>query len=230
VDQKHYDALVDKVYAHAGGSVFTGLIEEVGTVTQVQGERITIAGYKILAGIVLGDSIAVDGVCLTVVQFGDTQFTAQVSTETLARSTLGECQPGSRVNLERSLQVGGKVGGHFVTGHVDGIGRVITQLSQGAFREITFWAPPTVATYLAPKGSITVNGVSLTVASCQNNQFTVAAIPYSLENTNLLPLTPGSPVNLEGDILAKYVERMLHKAATKDDEIDLDFMVAHGYG
>jgi riboflavin synthase len=122
------------------------------------------------------------------------------------------------------------VGGHFVTGHVDGVGGVVAQVNQGPFWEITFWAPPHVVKYLAPKGSIAVNGVSLTVARTEENRFTVAAIPYSLDNTNLLMLTPGTLVNVEGDILAKYVERMLHKVTTIEPEVDFEFLVSHGYG
>jgi len=206
--------------------VFTGLIEEVGRVEAVQGERLVLRARKVLEDIALGDSISVDGVCLTVVQFQAGQFSAQVSDETLDRTNLGRRTNGSPVNLERSLRVGGKVGGHFVTGHIDGTGRLEARVRQGEFWEMTFWAPPACRRYLAPKGSISVNGASLTVARCTEEYFTVAVIPYSLEQTNLQTLAPGEAVNLEGDVLAKYVARLMGQQVAN---VDLDFLTEHGY-
>jgi len=208
--------------------MFTGLIEEIGTLVQLQGEKLTLRCHKILEGMELGDSIAVDGVCLTVVQFDTTSFTAQVSDETFQRSSLGQRRSGSAVNLERSLKVGGKVGGHFVTGHIDGLGELRQRLIQGPFWELTFAAAPGVAKYIAAKGSIAVNGVSLTVARCEAEEFTVAVVPYSLEQTNLQYIDIGETVNLEGDILAKYVEKMLYPSTAMG--IDADFLTEHGYG
>ncbi len=208
--------------------MFTGLIEEVGYIAAQQGEQLTVRCQAVLAEIALGDSMAVDGVCLTVVQFQAVAFTAQVSDETLRRSHLGSRTPGSMVNLERSLRAGGKIGGHFVSGHSDGVGKLEVRRQVGPFWEMTFSAPTTCQAYLAPKGSIAVNGVSLTIASCTETTFTVAVIPYSLEQTNLIALQTGETVNLEGDILAKYVERLLHKKPATS-AMDLAFLSENGY-
>jgi len=206
--------------------VFTGLIEEVGRLGAIQGERLVLRCQTVLTNIALGDSISVDGVCLTVVHFDSSGFTAQVSDETLQRTNLSGKVLGSLINLERSLRFGGKVGGHFVTGHIDGTGHVQTIQEQGEFWEMTFWAPPNCRRYLASKGSIAVNGVSLTVAHCTDETFTVAVIPFSLNETNLYQLQPGDLVNLEGDILAKYVARMVDPMAPV---VDLGFLAEHGY-
>ncbi|WP_218082363.1 riboflavin synthase [Anthocerotibacter panamensis] len=211
--------------------MFTGLIEEVGHVEIVRTERLTIRARKVLEEVALGDSIAVDGVCLTVIQYQGDRFTAQVSDETLSRTNLGERAAGSLVNLERSLRLGGKVGGHFVSGHIDGTGFLEARTEQGEFVEMTFWAPVSVRRFLAPKGSIAVNGVSLTIARATEQTFTVAVIPFSLQETNLIALQPGEPVNLEGDILAKYVARMVDTSAGNSPEphIDSAFLAEHGF-
>ncbi len=209
--------------------MFTGLVEEVGQVVALQGEQLTVRGTRILEDMALGDSISVDGVCLTVVAFTGQQFTAQVSTETYSRAVLGHYIPGSLINLERSLRVGAKVGGHFVTGHIDGTGSLVSRMTQGAFWELTFSAPDIVQPYLAPKGSIAVNGVSLTIARLEGANFTVAVIPYTLKETNLYTLKNHQQVNLEGDILAKYVARMI-QPKTDTTNLNWAFLAEHGYG
>ena len=197
----------------------------------------------------LGDSIAVDGVCLTVEQMLPGGFIASVSPETLARSTLADCLDGARVNLEASLRVGSKIGGHFVTGHVDGKGYLESSVEVNHAWEMRFQvADPRISRYIVPKGSIAVNGVSLTVADCsdQGDWFTVAVIPVTYADTNLQSLAPGQAVNLEGDVLGKYVERFFRLdhgtganpmkdwsvAASEPasmGDFSLDFLTEHGY-
>jgi riboflavin synthase len=178
-----------------------------------------------------GDSVAVDGVCLTVEQVLKEGFIATASPETLRRTTLGLMQRGQKyVNLETSLRVGGKVGGHFVMGHVDGVGRLVSAIETATSWEMTFTAPETVAGYIVPKGSIAVNGVSLTVADSESqpNHFQVAVIPLTYADTNLCHLQAGEWVNLEGDILGKYVEKFLTKSNTPEI-ITPTFLAEHGY-
>jgi riboflavin synthase len=187
-----------------------------------------------------GDSVAVDGICLTVEEILKDGFIATASPETLRRTTLGKEQAEPRyVNLETSLRVGSKVGGHFVMGHIDGIGRLVAAQQTATSWEMTFTAPDAIARYIVPKGSIAVNGISLTVAGYDPDilQFKVAVIPLTYAETNLRYLVPGSWVNLEGDILGKYVEKFLYSgkrdpiadAGTSDDEITPTFLAEHGY-
>lgn len=189
---------------------------------------------SIMADIALGDSIAVDGVCLTVATILPAGFIAVASPETLERSTLGNLDANYRVNLESSLRVGAKIGGHFVTGHVDGQGYVGDILKTESAWELSFTVPePQLARYIVPKGSIGVNGISLTVADCSpsGDWFKVAVIPVTYNETNLQYLQPGDTVNLEGDILGKYVERLIRpdRGSTQSD-ISLEFLANHGYG
>ncbi|ASC70982.1 Riboflavin synthase [Halomicronema hongdechloris C2206] len=218
--------------------MFTGLIQALGRMYPVGRNQLRIhcPQAPILADLALGDSIAVDGVCLTVEQQVPQGFLATASPETLDRSTLGQQAEGSWVNLEASLRVGSKIGGHFVTGHVDGWGYLDTAAETGNAWEISFSVPnPKLARYLVPQGSIAVNGISLTVADCgdRGNWFRVAVIPVTYRETTLQYLRPGQAVNLEGDILGKYVERFLHRDASaaipQGVAIDLDFLADHGY-
>jgi riboflavin synthase len=194
----------------------------------------------IMQDLAYGDSVAVDGVCLTVEEILKDGFIATASPETLRRTTLGlEETPQRYVNLETSLRVGSKVGGHFVMGHVDGVGRLLAAEKTASSWEMTFIAPEAIAHYIVPKGSIAVNGISLTVAAYETElaQFTVAVIPLTYADTNLRYLVPGSLVNLEGDILGKYVEKFLypgkrHSTSTDDtsfDEVTPTFLAEHGY-
>jgi riboflavin synthase len=183
----------------------------------------------------MGDSIAVDGVCLTVETALDNGFVATASPETLAKSTLGQLADGAKVNLESSLRVGSKIGGHFVTGHVDGLGRLASAIADATSWELRFVVPsPQVARYIVPKGSISVNGISLTVADCSasGDWFTVAVIPVTYQETNLQYLHSQQAVNLEGDVLGKYAEKFLNLGSAKTDQepdIALDFLTEHGY-
>ncbi len=219
--------------------MFTGLIQALGTIKPVGGDSWQITFVRqssvlILEDLAYGDSVAVDGVCLTVEKIFHNGFIATASPETLRRTTLGNEQTQQKyVNLEASLRVGGKVGGHFVMGHVDGIGQLVEAQQTASSWEMTFTAPEAIARYIVPKGSIAVNGISLTVALYDPElyQFTVAVIPLTYEETNLRYLFPGSWVNLEGDILGKYVEKFISPGTThsKNDMVTPDFLAEHGY-
>jgi riboflavin synthase len=194
--------------------VFTGLIEELGSVARIEhlgdNARITIAAETVVAGTSNGDSIAVNGVCLTALEITPRSFSADVSKETLDRSTLGRLEPGSRVNLERAVTPATRLGGHIVQGHVDGPGTFISAESNGEFWTVRIGFPPEIAPYLVEKGSVAVEGISLTVARLADTHFDIAVIPKTWELTNLSTLQPGDAVNLEADVIAKYVERMIH--------------------
>lgn len=240
--------------------MFTGLIQTLGSIYRIRDDQLKILctgayASRILVGMELGDSIAVDGVCLTVAEILPQGFVAAASPETLRRSTLGDLQPGSLVNVETSLRVGSKIGGHFVTGHVDGRGYLDTAVQTANAWEISFnVADAKMARYIVSKGSVAVNGISLTVADCSEtgDWFRVAVIPVTYAETNLQYLQPGSPVNLEGDVLGKYVEKFLlspglqnrtasythantHANSDGSETSDLsgwltpDFLAEHGY-
>jgi riboflavin synthase len=209
--------------------MFTGLIQGLGQTVALTPYQLAVhcspqSPPPFLAAIALGDSIAVDGVCLTVEALRDGGFVASVSPETLDRTTLGQTGGDRWVNLEPSLRVGDKIGGHFVTGHVDGLGHLVSAAESATSWTLIFSAPASLAPYLVPKGSIAVNGISLTIAACSapgsgpesdgSTQFTVAVIPHSYAQTNLQDLSPGDPVNLEGDILSKYVGQLLVSSAS----------------
>ncbi|MGK7905931.1 MAG: riboflavin synthase [Synechococcus sp.] len=222
--------------------MFTGLVEGTGLLEPLNEYQVKIrwieASPEMLRDLVLGDSVSVDGVCLTVARNIPDGFIADVSPETLVRSTLGNRTNDCPVNLERSLTVGGKIGGHFVTGHIDGVGQFCQSVKSGDSWELSFAAPPTVAKYIVSKGSIAINGISLTVAEIEldGQGFKVAVIPHTYESTNLSSLSSGDFVNLEGDILGKYVEQFLRgkmaeaaESAREEPAIDLDFLSQHGY-
>lgn len=193
--------------------MFTGIVQDVGRVERVQprgpGCRLTLATALDTETFDLGESVAVDGVCLTVAAAGSGFFEADVSPETLRRSTLGALRPGAGVNLERALRLSDRLGGHFVLGHVDAAGRCAGSALQGEFRVLSFEAPPELLRYLVEKGSVAVDGVSLTVSALEPRGFSVAVIPQTLERTTLTGLRAGARVNLEADVLGKYVERLL---------------------
>ena len=198
--------------------MFTGIVQGVGTVRAIEprGGDVTIVldtGNVALDGIELGSSIAVSGVCLTATRFDRSSFAADVSRETLSLTTLGQCQAGSRVNLEKALVAGQALGGHYVTGHVDGIGEVVSRQTDARSVRMEFRVPHELARYVARKGSICIDGVSLTVNGAQGDRFDVNLVPHTLEVTTLGLLQAGSRVNLEVDIIARYVERMMHPDA-----------------
>ena len=184
--------------------MFTGIVEEMGSVVAFEGTRLRIAARVVLEDVHLGDSIAVDGCCLTLVERGDGWWEADVSEETLARTSLRGIAVGSPLNLERSVRLADRLGGHLVQGHVDGVGEVVQPAP-----ELRVRIPAELMKYVVEKGSITVDGVSLTVVAPTADTFTVAIIPHTSEVTTLGTKRPGDPVNIEVDVLAKYVERLL---------------------
>ncbi|GHB74277.1 riboflavin synthase subunit alpha [Streptomyces xanthochromogenes] len=193
--------------------MFTGIVEELGEVVAIEtlgdASRFRLRGPLVTEGAGHGDSIAVNGVCLTVVEFGDGEFTADVMDETLKRSSLGALEAGSRVNLERPMAVGGRLGGHIVQGHVDGTGTVLARTPSENWEIVKIALPADLSKYVVEKGSITVDGVSLTVVEAAADYFTISLIPTTLALTTLGIKQPGDPVNLEVDVIAKYVERLL---------------------
>jgi riboflavin synthase len=193
--------------------MFTGIVEELGEVTALtdRGDsvRLTVRGPLVLAGARHGDSVAVNGVCLTVVDTDGDTFTADVMRETLDRSALGALAAGSPVNLERPMRLDGRLGGHLVQGHVDGTGRIEQRTASEHWEVVRISLPPDLERYVVHKGSITVDGVSLTVASVGPGELTVSLIPTTLAMTTLGRKGVGDPVNLEVDVVAKYVERLL---------------------
>ena len=196
--------------------MFTGIVEELGSISQIEllpddAMRLTIHGSLVLSDASLGDSIAVNGVCLTVASRTEDSFTADVMAETLHRSTLGELHVGSPVNLERPVTLSTRLGGHLVQGHVDGIGEISHRQPSEHWEVVTILAPQDLLKYVVEKGSITVDGTSLTVASVSDTHFTVSLIPATLAHTTLGSAAINSRVNLEVDVLAKYVEKLMMK-------------------
>lgn len=194
-------------------AMFTGLVEGIGTVRGAredgQGRLLEVDLGPLAEGVALGDSICLSGACMTVDALTGSTAAFRVSPESLAKTTLGAAAPGSPLNVERSLRVGDRLGGHFLTGHVDGLGELLAIAAQGAYAEYRFRAPAALAPLLVAKGSVGVDGVSLTVAALDGADFTVALIPETLRRTTLGALTPGAAVNLEGDLLGKFVLRAL---------------------
>jgi len=192
--------------------MFTGLIEEVGRIRRLAvtgaGGELWVEARAVLEDLRVGASIAVNGVCLTVTEVERDGFRAQLSAETLRRTTFGQLRPGRLVNLERALRLGDRLGGHIVQGHVDGIGRFLERRPEGESWIFRFAFPSDLGRYLVPKGSVAVDGISLTIAGLHEAWFEVAIIPHTFRMTNLRELAPGDGVNLEADILAKYVERL----------------------
>jgi riboflavin synthase len=196
--------------------VFSGIVEETGVTetAERQGDvlRVRIAAHRVVAGLGVGGSVAVSGCCLTAVEVDSLGFSCELTEETLRRTAFeSRLRPGARVNLERSMRADGRFDGHIVQGHVDAVGRVRDLRRLGASAELVVEVPGALERYLVEKGSVAVDGVSLTVAALGERAFTVALIPYTLEETSLRDLVPGDPVNLEADVVAKYVERLLSK-------------------
>lgn len=214
--------------------MFTGIIEEIGTVKSLvvrsESAKLQIAARKVLADVRLGDSIAVNGVCLTVISFSPQEFTADVMPETLRKTNLVELKPGQVVNLERALALGGRLGGHLVSGHVDGTGRIRDRRLEENAVVVWIAAAREVLRLVVPKGSITVDGISLTVVDVSHDAFSVSLIPHTAAQTTLGHKAPGELVNLENDLIGKYVERLL---ATNQDfgkkDLNMDFLKANGF-
>jgi riboflavin synthase len=206
--------------------LFTGIIEEVGIVESVRAGRLTISATKVIEDAESGDSIAVNGACLTVAALGPNSFSVDVMPETLHRTNLGMLHPGDEVNLERALSLGGHLGGHLVQGHVDAVGRVQHLVPDGEAVIVRCAAPPEVMCYVVEKGFIAVDGVSLTIIDHDAASFRVSLVAYTRQHTVLGSKRPGDLVNLEADIVAKYVERFTMK---RGSGITYEFLAEHGF-
>ena len=208
--------------------MFTGIIEEKGQILTIDNKKIVIKCSKVLENSKMGDSICVSGVCLTATKLEANSFTADTSAETLRVTTLGKLKSGSIVNLERAMPASGRFGGHIVSGHTDSIAKVSNIKKHDEFCDLEIELTKEQAKYVVKKGSIAINGISLTVADIQGQKITIAIIPHTFENTNLIDLKVGDYVNIEVDILAKYVEKFL---STRDNSsgISIDFLQRNGF-
>lgn len=217
--------------------MFTGIVEEVGTVRSVvsgqSSGELAIRASRVLSGTRVGDSIAVNGVCLTVTALLPDGFTADVMPETLRRSNLGKLRQGAKVNLERAMAADGHFGGHIVSGHIDGVGTITEQRREGNAVWMRVAASQEILALIVEKGSICIDGISLTVAALDDDSFQVSVIPHTGSETTLLTKAVGDPVNLENDVVGKYVQRLLQPAiaATKPQEsrITMEFLAEHGF-
>lgn len=207
--------------------MFTGIIEEVGVVSRRSGPDVSIMAKDVLEDAKIGDSIAINGACMTIVALNDDNFVVQVSPESMKRTTLGELRPGHAVNLERAMLPTTRFGGHFVSGHVDGVGKVSSVEDEGEFSFWIFQGPPEVSRYLVPKGSVTVDGISLTVVEPAGDTFGVAIIPSTLEKTTLKVRKAGDLVNLEADLIGKHIYHYLRGDAASG--ISREMLARHGF-
>lgn len=200
--------------------MFTGIIEETGTILSAGNGKIRIAAQKVLDGTKTGDSIAVNGVCLTVTEMTSCGFTADVMPETLSRSNLGSLKKGGIVNLERAMAADGRFGGHFVSGHIDGTGTILKMQNDGNAVWVYISAPRPILNLIIEKGSVAIDGISLTVAKIDEKEFAVSVIPHTGEETTLLNKKPGDIVNLENDIVGKYVQKLMSLRDSGQNEKD----------
>jgi riboflavin synthase len=194
----------------------------------LQSAVLTVLARRVINSMTVGDSVTVNGVCLTVVRLGDQGFAADVSPETLRVTALGGLAPGDGVNLERAMRVGDRLGGHLVSGHVEAVGRVAARTPDGNAVNLVIEAPREILRYCVPKGSITVDGVSLTITALNDKTFGVMLIPHTAQATTLGLKPPGSPVNLEPDLIAKYVERLVLGGDAKPEKVDAEFLRKRG--
>jgi riboflavin synthase len=206
--------------------MFTGITEEIGKVTLARSDGLVITAERVLQGMELGDSIAVNGACLTVTGFDNSSFSAGVMPETLRRTNLGRLRSGDEVNLERALALGGRLGGHLVQGHVDDVGRVTSVAGEAGSLVLRVEAPSEVMRYIVAKGFIAVDGVSLTVVARETGSFQVAIVDYTRQHTTLGGKRAGDLVNLEVDIIAKYVEQI---SPARRPEVSTGFLKEHGF-
>lgn len=216
--------------------MFTGIVEEMGAVTMMEktlaGSRMTILAETVLGDLKTGDSVSVNGICLTVVSRGERDFSVDVSPETLSVTTLGRLMPGAPVNLERPMKLNERIGGHLVAGHVDGVGTIRIRQQEGNAIYFTIEAPPDILRYCVLKGSITVDGISLTINDVTSHGFTIAVIPHTAKVTTLGLKQVNDPVNLEADLIGKYVERLLQERSQVPQRpapvIDKDYLQKRG--
>ena len=214
--------------------MFTGIIEHVGTIESLDlrrdGGRIAIQAPSVAPSLAVSNSIAINGCCLTVVSRDTERFSADLSGETLAKTSFRELKPGARVNLEQPLTAGKELGGHFVLGHIDNVGRVTHLTAEGENWWLGVQVPEDFARYIVPKGSVTIDGISLTVARWSNRIAEVTVIPYTYEHTNVRDRKPGDAVNLEGDVLGKYVERYLEgRGAATASNLSISRLIEEGF-
>jgi len=213
--------------------MFTGMIEEKGKVLRVeyrgQGKRLTVSLPPDLTEVQLGDSININGVCLTVVLRREQVIELDLSQETLQKTILGELREGDHVNLERALRLTDRLGGHIVTGHIDGIGVIVEKRKERDFLQLRIRIPESVSRYVVQKGSIAIDGISLTVNEYERGEIQMTLIPYTIGKTTLMDKQVGDRVNVEADILGKYVEKLFDRADRKSGNIDLSFLMEHGF-
>ena len=213
--------------------MFTGIVEEIGTVKSINSNFISISASKIFDDIKLGDSIAVNGVCLTVTRFDKNTFDADVSNETLRRTNFGQLKSGSKVNLERAMPMNGRFGGHIVSGHIDDTGIIKRIKKDNGFLTLEISAKENIMRYIIEKGSVTIDGISLTIANLYDKSFDIAVIIHTIKETILQYKREGDIVNIENDVIGKYVERLLFKQDNihniKKNKIDMNFLLKNGF-
>jgi riboflavin synthase len=213
--------------------MFTGIVEDKGKVSKIehrgQEKRLILELPPHLTEVQLGDSININGVCLTIVQKNDQKIGLDLSLETLEKTALRELKEGDHVNLERALRLTDRLGGHIVTGHVDGVGDIVEKREERGFLQLRIRIPESVSRYVVRKGSIAIDGISLTVNDYQQEEIWMTLIPYTIEKTTLRQKRVGDRVNLEADILGKYVEKFLDRGDKKIGQVDLDFLKDHGF-
>jgi len=215
--------------------MFTGIIEGLGTVAQVRpvdgGSRLTVAADFSLEGTGIGDSIAVNGACLTAVSLQGARFSVDVSPETLSKTTFKSVKIGERVNLERALSLSGRLDGHLVSGHIDGLGTITGKQKQGNALVVTFAVPESLSRYMIPKGSVAIDGISLTINSCETDSFSVSVVPHTAKLTTIGLKGAGEAVNIETDMLGKYVEKFISKQGSESgkkrdpESLDMQFLM-----
>jgi riboflavin synthase len=213
--------------------MFTGIIEDKGKVLRVeyqgQGKRLNVELPPYLTEVQLGDSININGVCLTIVEKKEQVIELDLSQETLQKTILGELREGDQVNLERALRLTDRLGGHIVTGHIDGIGMIVGKRKERDFFQLRIRIPESVSRYVVQKGSIAIDGTSLTVNKYQEGEIQMTLIPYTIEKTTLRDKQVGDRVNVEADILGKYVEKLFGRGDRKSGSIDMPFLMEHGF-
>lgn len=214
--------------------IFTGIIEELGTINRIErgsnSSRINVRADKVLGDVRIGDSIAINGVCLTVTEFSQEHFVADVMAETLEKTNLRNLSTGQRVNLERAVRLGDRMGGHLVQGHVDGVGTIVEQQKLDIATLFRVKAPEEVMAYVVKKGSIAIDGISLTVVETNADGFTVSLIPHTAAMTTLGFKKPGDTVNLESDIIGRYVEKLMSSGKeSKQSNLSLGFLAENGF-
>ena len=213
--------------------MFTGIVEEVGTILSMQkgtsSIKLNISANKILEDLKIGDSVSVNGICLTVTTLNDKAFTADAMHETLNKTSLYTIKKGSKINLERAMPISGRIGGHIVLGHVDGTG-IITKIEKD---NIAIWytikAEPSIMKYIVDKGSVAIDGISLTIAKVSIDNFSISAIPHTLKNTTLLSKSVNDIVNIENDCIGKYIEKLLFIDKENSSKITREFLLKNGY-